>query len=77
MATRRIAIQISGASDRVFARLVNDVWARLSDPPGGVEIQVVVDDVASFDLLNDDYDSRYREADRWEDLGRGGRVRRV
>jgi hypothetical protein len=76
MATRRVVIEIIGASDRVYARLANDIWARLSDPPRGVEIHVLASEDGPLDLLNDDYDRRYRSVDRWEDHG-GTRRRRA
>ena len=74
VAKRRIVIEIDGATDKVYARLANDVWARLSDPPRGVSIDVLADD--DVDQLSGDFDRRYRAADPWEDRGQGKRRRR-
>jgi len=40
---RRITVEIDGASDALYARLDNDICARPSDPPPGVEIEVLTD----------------------------------
>jgi len=75
VAKRRIVIEVEGATDKVYAQLVNDLWARLSDPPTDVSIEVLAAD-GGTDQLNSDFDRRYREADRWEDLGQGTPRRR-
>jgi hypothetical protein len=71
---RRIVIEIDGATDKVYARLAHDVWARLSDPPRGESIEVLADDDAN--QLNGDFDRRYRAADPCEDHGQGTPRRR-
>lgn len=65
MTTRKIVVTVDGGSAEDFARIANDVWARLSDPDEGMTIGVALENAPPWNVLNEDFERRYASAPEW------------